>query len=48
MSGDKLTGLFGGSSLSLGNNDDNQDSSRPSALRVKIISMGRVAWARAA
>ncbi|KAH7484753.1 DnaJ-like protein subfamily C member 27 [Phytophthora ramorum] len=38
--GDKLTGLFGGAALSLGNNDDNQDSGRPSALRVKIISMG--------
>ncbi|KAG7377264.1 DnaJ sub C member 27 [Phytophthora pseudosyringae] len=38
--GDKLTGLFGGTSLSLGNNEDKQDTSRPSALRVKIISMG--------
>ncbi|KAG2863675.1 hypothetical protein PC119_g9608 [Phytophthora cactorum] len=37
--GDKLTGLFGGDSLSCGNNEDNE-SSRPSALRVKIISMG--------
>ncbi|ETP49301.1 hypothetical protein F442_05170 [Phytophthora nicotianae P10297] len=38
--GDKLTGLFGGNSLSFDNSDDNQDSSRPIALRVKIISMG--------
>ncbi|OWZ20875.1 Ras family GTPase [Phytophthora megakarya] len=37
---DKLTGVFGNTSLSLNINDDNQENSRPSALRVKIISMG--------